>query len=313
MIQLVASLTTKEKYEFITLFSKRQVNLAWSYANMPGLDPEQVLHHFPLLPNAKTYKQKLRKMHPQIALLVKVELKKLLDVGFIRSIDYENWISNLVPITKPNGQIRVCTDFRDLNKACPKDDFPLPNIDIVVDLTAGYEMLSLMDRFSSYNQIQITIEDQLKTSFTCTWGTFCWNVMSFRLKNVRATYQRVMTTIFHQYIHVLMEDYVDDLLSKSLERSGHLAVLDKIFTRLEKYQLRLNPKKYVFGVQSGKLLGYIVSRRGIEVDPTKVKAILDIPPPTNISQLRTLQGRLQSICRFIAQLTDKIHPFQHLL
>lgn len=90
-------------------------------------------------------------MHPQITLLVKVELKKLLDVGFIHPIDYVEWISNLVPVTKPNGQIKFCTDFWDLNKACPKDDFPLPNIDIIVDLTVGHEMLSLMDRFSRYN------------------------------------------------------------------------------------------------------------------------------------------------------------------
>lgn len=95
-------------------------------------------------------------------------------------------------------------------------------------------MLPLMDEFSGYNQIRIALEDQPKKNFTCTWGTFYWNIIPFGLKNVGATYQRAMNTIFHDYMHVLMEDYVDDLLSKYLERSGHLAVLDKIFTRLEK-------------------------------------------------------------------------------
>lgn len=149
---------------------------------MHGLDLDLVLHHFPLQPGAKPVKQKLRNMHPQIALLVKDELKKLLDVDFIRSIDYEKWISNLVLVTKPTGGIHICTNFCDINKACPKDDFPLPNIDMIVDLTVGYEMLSLMDGFSGYNQIKITPEDQYKTTFTCPWGTYCWNATPFGLK-----------------------------------------------------------------------------------------------------------------------------------
>lgn len=120
-------------------------------------------------------------MHPQIVLLVKVELKKLLDIGFIHPIDYAEWISNLVPITKPTSGIRICTYFRDLNKACPEDDFPLPNIDIIVDLIVGYEMLSLMVGFSRYNLIRIGVEDQHKTAFTCAWGTFCWNMTPFGL------------------------------------------------------------------------------------------------------------------------------------
>ena len=104
-------------------------------------------------------KQKLRKMHPHVALLVKVELEKLLKVGFIRTIAYADWISNIVPITKHDKSIRVCTDFRYLNLACPKDDFSLPSIDTIVDLTAGHAMYSLMDGFSGYNQIKISLED----------------------------------------------------------------------------------------------------------------------------------------------------------
>lgn len=193
-------------------------------------------------------------MHPQVALLVKVELEKLLDVGFIRPIDYPEWISNLVPVSKPDCSIRICTDFRDINKACPKDDFPLPNIDLIVDLTAGHAMLSLMDGFSGYNQIKIASEDQHKTTFTCPWGTFYWNVMPFGLKNVGATYQRAMTTIFHDLMHVTVEDYVDDFLGKSIDRDTHLDILSVVFDQLEKYKVRLNPKKCVFGVTSGKLL-----------------------------------------------------------
>lgn len=114
----------------------------------------------------KPVKQKLQKMHPHVALLVKAKLEKLLKVEFIKETDYVEWISNIVPVSKPDKSIRVCTDFRDLNKACPKDDFPLPNIDIIVDMIVGYERYSLMDDFFGYNQIKIALEDQEKTMFT---------------------------------------------------------------------------------------------------------------------------------------------------
>ncbi|WP_425268092.1 reverse transcriptase domain-containing protein [Enterobacter hormaechei] len=110
-----------------------------------------------------------------------------------------------------------------------------------------------------------------------------------------------------------MEDYVDDILVKSHTFMDHLAVLEKVFDRLAKYHLMLNPKKCVFGVTSGKLLGFIVSKRGIEIDPKKVKAILDMPPPQTLRQLRSLQGKLQSVRRFISQLLNKCMPFAHLL
>ncbi|KAH9309902.1 hypothetical protein KI387_037813, partial [Taxus chinensis] len=132
---------------------------------------------------------------------------------------------------------------------------------MIVDSTAGYEILSLMDGFSGYNQIKIAEEDQHKTAFITPWGTFCYQVMPFGLKNARATYQRAMTVIFHDMIHDIMEDYVDDILGKSKTREEHPIILRRIFERLREYKVRLNPKKCVFGVLSGKLLGFIVSRR----------------------------------------------------
>lgn len=122
-----------------------------------------------------------------------------------------------------------------------------------------------------------------------------------------------MNILFHDMIHDFMEDYVDDILAKSQTRENHLEVLPKIFDRLEQYKVRLNPKKYVFGVSARNLSGFIVSNRGIEVDPAKVKAILEMPTPTTLKQRRSLQGRLQSIKCFITKLEDKCHPFEHLL
>lgn len=208
---------------------------------MPGLNPDLIMHHLSITPEVKPVKKKLYKMHPHVALLVKAELEKLLKARFIKVLDYIEWISNIVPISKANKSIRVCTDLKDLNKACPKDDFPLPNIDMIIDMTIGYEIYSLMDGLSGYNQIKIAPQDQEKIAFTCAWGTFCWNVMPFGLKNIGATYQRAVTTIFHDMMHKNKEDYVDDTLVKTMKRSMHIQELGLILDRMERFKLWLNP------------------------------------------------------------------------
>ena len=108
-----------------------------------------------------------------MTLQVKEEVDKLHKAKFIKVVLYPQWVANIVPVIKKNGQVRICIDFLDLNRACPKDDFPLPHIDLLIDNTAGYKMLSFMDRFSRYNQIQLAEEDQDKISFTIPWGTYC--------------------------------------------------------------------------------------------------------------------------------------------
>jgi hypothetical protein len=246
LVHIAASLSQDQADLLFEVLRENIGRFAWSYQDMPGLDPNLVVHHLAVDPKVKPVRQKLRKMHPKVALLVKAELERMLAAKVIRPIDYSEWISNMVPVTNPSGDIRICTDFRDLNKACPKDDFPLPNIDMIVDLTAGHEILSLMDGLSGYNQIKIAEEDQHKTSFTTPWGTFCYNMMPFGLKNAGATYQRAMIAIFHDLIHNILEDYVDDILVKSHSFIDHLADLEKVFDRLAQYHLMLNPKKCVF-------------------------------------------------------------------
>ena len=171
-------------------------------------------------------------------------------------MDYPQWLANIVPVPKKDGKVHMCVDFRDLNKACPKDDFPLPHIDVIVDSTTSSAMYSFMDGFSGYNQIMMAVMDKIKTAFIT-------EVMPFGLKNSRAIYQRAAIALFHDMMHKEVEVYVDDMMVKSETREGHFEALDKFLERLEKYNLRLNPKKCVFGVTSGKLLGHIVSERGI--------------------------------------------------
>ena len=138
---------------------------AWSYEDMPGLNPTIVQHYLSILPHARPFKQKLRRLHHRWSLQVKEEIQKQLRFGFLSVVEYPEWLANVVPIPKKDGKIRVCVDFRDLNKAIPKNDFPLPHIDMLVDSTAGHPMLSFMDGFSRYNQILMALEDVEKTSF----------------------------------------------------------------------------------------------------------------------------------------------------
>ena len=156
-------------------------------------------------------------------------------------------------------------------------------------------------------------EDMEKTYFIIEWGTYCYRVMPFGLKNAGATYQRAATTLFHDMMHKDVEVYVEDMIVKSRDRADHLAALQRFFERIRQFRLRLNPKKCTFGVTFGKLLGHIVSERGIEVDPEKIKAVLDMPVPRTEKDIRGFLGRLQYISRFIARLTDICEPIFRLL
>ena len=140
-------------------------------------------------------------------------------------VEYLEWLANVVPVPKNDDKVRVCVDFRDLNKANPKDDFSLPHIDMLVDSTAGHHMLSFMDGFSGYNQILMAPEDMEKTSFITEWGIYYYRVMPFRLKNVGTTYQRATTTLFHDMMHRDVEVYMDDMIVKSRDRADRLAAL----------------------------------------------------------------------------------------
>ena len=173
----------------------------------------------------------------------------------------------------------MCVDFIDLNKACLKDSYLLPRIDQLVDSTASHKLLSFMDAFSRYNQIRMDEADQEKTSFITSQGLFCYKVMPFGLKNAEATYQRLVNHMFHPQIGRNVEVYVDNMLVKSLDKGKHLDDLQETFDTLRQYNMKLNPNKCAFGVSSGKFLGFMVSHRGIEANPDKIQAILDIKPP----------------------------------
>ena len=169
-------------------------------------------------------------------------------------------------------------------------------------------MLSFMDGYAGYNQIKMAHEDISKTTFVTPWGTYCYTVMPFGLINAGATYQQTATTLLHDMMHKEVEVYVDDMLVKSKERGDHIANLRKLFLRIRQYNMRLNPQKYTFGVTSCKLLGHVVSQRGIEINPSKIKAITEMKPPKNIDEIRSFLGQVQYISRFISKLTMICEP-----
>jgi ribonuclease HI len=303
----------EQKEALIALLREFHEIFAWSYQDMPGLDTDIVVHKIPLKPECRPVKQALRRMKPEVILKIKEEVEKQLKAGFLSTVTYSDWVANIVPVPKKDGKVRMCVDYRDLNRASPKDNFPLPHIDTLVDYTATNVVFSFMDGFSGYNQIKMAEEDKSKTAFITHWGTFVYDVMPFGLKNAGATYQRAMVTLFHDMIHHEIEVYVDDMIAKSRTAQDHLTDLRKLFQRLKKYQLRLNPNKCAFGVTSGKLLGFIVSGRGIEIDPAKVQAIRSMPAPKTEKEIRSFLGRINYIARFIAQLTATCEPLFKLL
>jgi len=175
----------EDKFGMVDLIKEYSDCFAWSYHEMPGLDRSIVEHHLPIKENFVPHIQPTRRMAPHVTMKVKEEVDRLLEAKFIRPCQFTDWLSNIVPVTKKNGKIRVCIDFRNLNKASPKDQYPLPVPDMLVDSTSGFEVMSLMDGHSGYNQIFIAEEDVNKTAFRCPGniGIFEWIVMPFGLIN----------------------------------------------------------------------------------------------------------------------------------
>ncbi|GKU89660.1 hypothetical protein SLEP1_g3773 [Rubroshorea leprosula] len=240
---------------------------------MPGLDPTLVAHSLNVDPSIKPIEQPNRAFHPEVTLKIKEKVEKLLVVGFIKLTKKPTWLANIVPVRKKNGQIRCYVDFCGLNKTCPKDEFSVPNMDVLMDNTASYKMYSLMDGSSGYNQVSMCPSDAEKIAFRTPIDNFYYVVMSFGLKNTGTTYQRIMVVIFHDFIHIYIEDYIDNIAVKSKTRLGHFIVLRKVFDRCRLYKLKMNLAKSAFGVSARKFLGFLMSKHGISVDPAKFEAI----------------------------------------
>ena len=195
----IGSKLAKDIRSLLIHFLKKNMKVfAWKQEDMGGIDLAVITHRLNVSPSFKPVKQKRRSLAPKRQKAINEEVNKLLQVDAIREVEYPKWLAKVVLVKKSNGKWQLCINFTDIKRACPKDSFPLPRINLIVDATTGHELLSIMDAFSGYNQISMDPNDQEKTSFVTRQGTYCYRVMPFGLKNSGATYKRLVNKMFHK-------------------------------------------------------------------------------------------------------------------
>jgi hypothetical protein len=302
----------QEKNLLRFLFNNKDV-FAWSANDLCGVNKDVIEYSLNVDPSFRPRKQRLRKMSDDKAEGARNEVKRLLRAGVTREVKYPEWLANIVMVKKANGKWRMCIDFTDLNKACPKDEFPLPIIDSLVDAAASSELMSLLDYYSGYHQIWMKKENEPKTSFITPSGTYCYLRMPEGFKNAGGSFSRITARVLHSQIGRNVLTYVDDIIVKSTKQENHIADLQETFANFRQVGLKLNLEKCVFGVKKGKFLGCLVSTKGIEANPSKMEAILRMEPPSTKKGAQRLAGRLASLNRFISRSAERNLPFFEIL
>jgi hypothetical protein len=278
---------------------------AWSPSDMPGIPREVSEHSLDILPHSRAVQQRLRRFDEERRRAIGVELRKLLEAGFIKEVFHPTWLANPILVKKKNGKWRMCVDYTSLNKACPKVPFPLSRIDQIVDSTTRCELLCFLDTYFGYHQIKMKESDQLATSFITPFGMYCYVTMSFGLRNAGATYQRCMQHVFGDHIRQTVEAYVDDIVVKNRNVDDLVNDLSITFGCLRANGVKLNPEKCVFGLPRGMLLGYIFSQRGIEAIPEKVASLDRMGPIRDLKGVQRVLGCLAALSHFVSRLGEK--------
>jgi hypothetical protein len=218
----------QEKTLLRFLFNNKDV-FAWTANDPWGVNRDVIEHSLNVDPSFRPKKQRLRKMSDDKAKGARNEVKRLLIAGVIREVTYPEWLANTVMVKKANGKWRMCIDFTDLNKACPKDEFPLPRIYSLVDASASSELMSLLDCYSGYHQIWMKKEDEPKTRFITPSGTYCYLRMPEGLKNAGGSFNRMTAKVLHSQIGRNVLTYVDHIIVKSTKQENHVADLQETF------------------------------------------------------------------------------------
>jgi hypothetical protein len=200
------------------------------------------------------------------------ELKKLLDANIFFQVRHSTWVANMVPVRKKSGEIILSVDFRNLNRVSEKDNYPVPPMEKLLQTMSGLEIFSLLDGFSGYNQVLVSEEDRLKTTFRTKWGTFSYKHVPFGLINAGAPFQRAMDVSFRGLINKCLVVYLDNITVYSKNIEEHIQHLTQNFERCRRYNISLNTTKTIFGVEEGKLIGHVISQACIHIDPERIKA-----------------------------------------
>ena len=326
-----ARLSDAKEQKLLKILKNYQESISWSIDELKGISPSICMHKILLEENAKPSVEHQRRLNPIIKEVVRKEVLKWLNAGFIYAISDSPWVSPVHVVPKKGGFTvirnekneliptrtvtgwRVCIDYRKLNTATRKDHFPLPFIDYMLDRLAGHPHFCFLDGYSGYNQIAIAPEDQEKTTFTCPYGTFAFRRMLFGLCNAPATFQRCMMSMFSDLVEEVMEIFMDDFTVYGSSFEHCLKNLETVLQRCKDKQLALNWEKCHFMVIEGIVLGHKSSVTGLEVDQSKVSIIKTLAPPTTVKGIRSFLGHAGFYRRFIKDFSKIARPLCRLL
>ncbi|GJZ63587.1 reverse transcriptase domain-containing protein [Tanacetum coccineum] len=278
MVTIGGKLSKGCKGQLRTLLMDSMEVFSWEPSDMTGIPRKIIEHALNVNPSLDPVCQKRRTFSPEKSEAVTKEVAEWIKAEIVRPVKYPTYISNPVLVKKCDGSWRMCINFKNLNSACPKDYYPLPNIDCKVEA-----------------------------------GTYCYTKMPFGLKNTGATYQRLVDSNFQNQIRRNLEAYVDDMVIKSKDEKDLLADITETFENLKTINMKLNPKKCSFGVEEGKFLGYMVTSDGIRVNPKKTRALSDLQSPRTLKEMQSLSGKLASLNHFLAKSAERALPFFNTL
>ncbi|CAN6566554.1 unnamed protein product [Malus baccata var. baccata] len=326
-----SQLTAEEREKLIRVLKDHKTAIAWSIADIKGINPATCMHRILLKEGVKPTREAQRHLNPLMMKVVKKKVIKLFDVGIIYPISDSKWVSSvqvvpkrsrvtvvkneaneLVP-TRVQNSWRVCTDYRKINSTTCKDHFPVPFIDQMLERLASHSHYCFLDGYSGYNQIAVAPEDQEKTTFTCPFGTFAYRRMPFGLCNAPATFQRCMVSIFSDMIEKIIEVFMDDFSVYGDSFYTCLHNLSLVLKRCQETNLVLNWEKCHFMVSHGLVLGHIISENGIEVDKSKVELVSSLPLPTTVREVRSFLGHAGFYRRFMKDFSMIFRPLCRLL
>ncbi|GJY02676.1 reverse transcriptase domain-containing protein [Tanacetum coccineum] len=308
-IAIGSTLTERGREDLCVLLRQNLDIFAWRPTDLTGFPWNIVEHHLNIREGCLPIRQKKRGQAPERSKAIQEEVEKLVDAGIMKEVYYHSWLSNPVMVKEHDGSWRMCVDFKDLNKACPQDGYPLPEIDWKVESLCGYPFKCFLDAYKGYHQINMAKEDEENIAFIKSQGIFCYSKMPFGLKNAGATYQRLVDRAFKKQIGRNLEVYVDDLVIKSRTEEEIIRDITETFKTLRQINMKLNPKKYTFGMREGMFLGYKVNTDGLKVCPDKAGAVLSLPSPRCLKDVQKLNGKLASLNRFLSKSAEKSLPF----
>ena len=331
LVIIYPSLESEQENKLLEILRTHKTAIGWTIADFKGISPLIYTHRIHLEEDVKPSTQPQRRLNLIMKEVVKKEVLKLLDVGVIYPVADSKWVSptQVVPknsgvtvVANENNELiptrvtsgwRVCIDYRKLNAGTRKDRFPLPFVDQMLERVAGHEFYYFLDGYLGYNQIEIALEDQEKTTFTYPFGTFAFRKMPFGLCNAPVIFQRCMMGIFSDMIELIMEIFMDDFSVFGDSYEGCLENLRKVLERCQEKNLVLNWEKCHFMVTQGIVLGHIVSKKGIEVDKAKVELISNLPTPKCVRDIRSFLGHDGFYRRFIQDFSAIARPLCNLL